>query len=334
MAEISKTVTVIVCTFNRSSYLLQTLESLALSSMPQGVDWEVLVVDNNSTDSTRQVVEGFCEKHKDRFHYLCEPASGKSHALNTGLRVAKGEIIAFTDDDVIVQPDWLQNLTGNLDDQGFSGAGGKTLPYGDFVLPDWLSIEEPYNLGPILYAAFDLGDSPKELERPPYGVNMAFTRKMFAKYGIFRTDMGPQGGNSSLLASEDTDFGSRILKAGEKLRYQPNAIVRHHVFAQRLNKKNFLKKFYRYGRSSIAQLEERPDIFGIPRRYFTMAKFLTVVLPGHASDWLLARGPQKRFYMRCLVWRTFGQISEFYKTKFRNRSQTQPAGASERRPAA
>src|SRR5271154_1837494 len=104
-------VTVILCTYNRCRVLAKALDSLALSELPDSADWEVLVVDNNSTDQTKAVVQEYGRLHPGRFRYHFEPHPGKSYALNTGIREARGEIFAFIDDDVTVEPTWLENLT-------------------------------------------------------------------------------------------------------------------------------------------------------------------------------------------------------------------------------
>src|SRR5215472_12967431 len=104
-------VTVVVCTYNRCRDLAVALESIAASEMPSSVWWEVLVVDNNSTDETRDVVHAFCERNADRFRYIFEPKQGLSHARNAGIANSYGEVLAFTDDDVTVSPAWLRHLT-------------------------------------------------------------------------------------------------------------------------------------------------------------------------------------------------------------------------------
>src|SRR5438309_3069723 len=98
------TVTVVLCTYNRYQNLETALNSVAASVLPEPVQWEVLVVDNNSTDHTRKVVEEFCHRYPGRFRYLFEAQQGKSYALNSGVREARGNILAFMDDDVIVDP--------------------------------------------------------------------------------------------------------------------------------------------------------------------------------------------------------------------------------------
>ena len=97
-------VTVVLCTYNRCESLAKALESVAQSAVPASVQWEVLIVDNNSKDGTQSVVEDFCRRHPGRFHYLFEPHPGKSHALNAGIREARGDVLAFMDYDVTLDP--------------------------------------------------------------------------------------------------------------------------------------------------------------------------------------------------------------------------------------
>ena len=183
-------ITVILCTYNRCGELANALNSVAASTMPEGIEWEVLVVDNNSSDQTRELVEDFCSRHP-RVRYLFEPHQGKSYALNSGIREARGEVLAFLDDDVTVDPSWLQNLTLPLLNGEWSGSGGRTVRAQAFTPPAWLALEGPYSMAGVLCASFDLGDKPLELDRAPYGANMAYRKRMFEKYGGFRTDLGP-----------------------------------------------------------------------------------------------------------------------------------------------
>src|ERR1700735_4160452 len=150
-------VTLILCTYNRCQLLVKALESIAVQSLPNDVEWEVLVVDNNSDDQTCEVVTDFSRRYPGRFRYLFEPRPGKSHALNSGIQDAQGDVLAFTDDDVIVEPTWLQQLTTHLRDGAWAGSGGRTLPERTFSPPRWLSLEGKYALGP--FAVFDLGCS-------------------------------------------------------------------------------------------------------------------------------------------------------------------------------
>ncbi len=304
-------ITVILCSYNRCQLLAEALESVAASTLPESVEWEVLVVDNNSSDQTHEVVEDFCRWHPRRFRYLFEPQQGKSYALNAGIREARGDVLAFMDDDVTVEPTWLKNLTAHLWDGEWAGEGGRTLPPQTFSLPRWLSIEEPYNLGDALCCMFDLGDKPRELDRPPYGTNMAFRKAMFEKYGGFRTDLGPRPGSE--IRNEDTEFGRRLIAAGERLRYEPSAIVYHSIPENRIQRGYFLTWFFDYGRAMVREWERGPDILGISRRCFTLFKFIGTSLPIRILRWAVTLNPKRRFFRKCLLWATAGQIVEIYR---------------------
>jgi len=251
--EVRMEISVILCTYNRCQSLAKSLESLAATQMPESVSWEVLVVDNNSRDQTRAVVEDCSRRYPERFRYLFEPKQGKSHALNAGIQATKGEILAFVDDDVTVESTWLQNLTAPLRNGECAGVGGRILPEQNFSPPHWLPVQDRYALAPL--ALFDLGTEGGPLTEPPFGTNMAFQRKAFEKYGGFRTDLGPQPGNE--IRSEDSEYGHRLLAAGEQLRYEPSAIVYHSVPPDRIQKPYHLAWRFDKGRSEIRQ-------FGIP----------------------------------------------------------------------
>src|SRR5579872_5616053 len=196
-------ITVILCTYNRCQNLPTALESVAASVLPRSVDWEVLVVDNNSKDETREVVEEFCRRYPDRFRYLFEPQQGLSRARNAGVREARGDVLAFVDDDVMVEPAWLQNLTASLSDDRWAGAGGRIVLQWPSPIPKWLTTDGPYARHG--FPGFDQGPIAKELDGPPFGTNMAFRRTMFEKYGYFRTDLGRCA--NGMMSSEDTEFG-------------------------------------------------------------------------------------------------------------------------------
>jgi glycosyltransferase involved in cell wall biosynthesis len=303
-------ITVILCTFNRCISLHKALDSVAAQQLPEFVQWEVIVVDNNSRDKTREVVDEYCRRYPGRFRYLFEPQQGLSRARNAGIRDARGEIIAFIDDDVIAEPIWLQNLTASLLDGKWAGAGGRIRPPVEFSPPHWLTLGGEMDLGGPL-ALFDLGDAPGELKRAPYGTNMAFLRSMFEKHGGFRVDLGRCG--SSLLSGEDTDFGNRLMSAAERLRYEPSAVVHHPVPRERLNKKYFRAWWFDFGRTRIIERDFRPALCGISREYISILNLVLRFLPGRVLQWLVTLKPKPRFYRKCQVWLTVGEVVQNYR---------------------
>lgn len=295
-------VSVILCTYNRSESLAKALESVARSKVPESIQWEVLVVDNNSGDRTKEVVEEFSRRYPSRFRYLFEQKQGKSYALNTGIRESKGDILAFTDDDVIVEPAWLMNLTSALGESEWAGVGGRVLPDRNFLPPPWLPREGRYPLGPL--AMFDMGLKSIELTEPPFGNNMAFRRDIFAKYGNFRTDLGPRPGSE--IRDEDTEFGSRVLEAGEQLRYEPSAIIYHAVPEKRLQKKYFLEWWFDKARAEMRQSGLPPDtisLAGVP--LFLFRRLVMWML-----KWTVATEPARRFYCKLKLWQVAAYICE------------------------
>jgi len=123
-----------------------------------------------------------------------------------------------------------------------------------------------------MLALFDLGEEAGELKEAPFGANMAFRKEIVAKHGGFRTDLGPCPGSE--IRNEDTEFGRRLMRSGERLRYEPSAIVHHPVPENRLKGEYFLAFWFAHGRASIRKGGKRSDIAGIPRHLFD-----------HFEDW-------------------------------------------------
>jgi glucosyl-dolichyl phosphate glucuronosyltransferase len=302
----SMDITVILCTFNRCKVLANALTSVAGQEFADFVTWEVLVVDNGSTDQTSAVVTEFCQKYPDRFSYLFEPQSGKSNALNSGIRQARGHILAFIDDDVILEPTWLANLTFRLRTGSFVGAGGRVLPKWDRTPPKWFPKSGRFADGPLV--AFDLGTKSEPLLEPPYGTNMAFLREVFERHGKFRTDLGPRP--NSEIRGEDTEFALRLFASGEKLSYEPTAIVYHPVPEYRLQKEFFLRWWFDKARADVRTKgisnESTWRVYGIPLVMFRRLIVWTV-------RWLVSLEPSQRFSCKINVWISVGRILECYQ---------------------
>ena len=286
------------------------LESVATQTLPQAVGWEILVVDNNSSDETHQAVKGFQQRYPGRIRYLFEPTQGLSYARNAGIRGARSDILAFIDDDETADPGWLQNLTQNLHRGEWAGAGGRVLAQWNGSRPRWASSDSSFALGPL--AAFDPGLEAGQMTVPPVGANMAFKKQAFHKYGDFRTDLGRSGKN--LLSNEDIEFGRRLLAAGEQLRYEPSAVTHHPVEETRARRDYFLKWWFNKGRSDVMEfgiLPNRRRVLGVPFRLFRDAAV-------EAARWTVAVDPPQRFVSKLKVWCYAGQAFESYSQVHRN----------------
>jgi glycosyltransferase involved in cell wall biosynthesis len=299
-------ITVILCTYNRCASLAKTLESIVASKMPEAVEWHVLVVDNNSKDQTREVVEQFCRRYPSRFCYLFERQPGKSFGLTSGIREATGDVLVFVDDDVVVEPTWLQNLTAPLHEARWAGSGGRILPQWSCPPPQWIPLTERSGLAPLVM--FDLGGEPKELDEPPFGTNMAFRKTIVEKYGGFRLDLGPCPGSE--IRGEDTEFGRRVLQGGERLWYEPAALVYHTVSPNRLQQQYFLRWWFDKGRSDVRE-------FGIEKGTRWVVARVPLYMLRRLANWTLrwavAMQPSKRFACKMKVWMIAGGIVESYR---------------------
>jgi hypothetical protein len=207
------------------------------------------------------------------------------------------------DDDVTVDPDWLRNLTAHLG--RWVGAGGRIFPAWTSPPPRWLPVKDRYGLAPL--AMFDLGPDEGQLQEPPFGTNMAFQKNVFEKYGLFRTDLGPNPENE--IRGEDTEFGRRLLNAGERLGYEPSAVVYHEVSEKRLQKDYFLKFWFDKGRSNIRE-------FGIPdtgRKIGAVPADALLHFAAGIVRWLLTFEPRSRFSAKIKTWIAAGEIRECYR---------------------
>ncbi|MGH9468886.1 MAG: glycosyltransferase [Terriglobia bacterium] len=291
-------ITLIICTFNRAASLETTLGSIQNLALPASLRWEILVVDNNSTDSTREVVEQFAAASGLNVLYLFEKRQGKSYALNTGIREARGGIIAFADDDVTFDRNWLVSLKQALDGWGCIGVGGKIIPVWSHAAPPWLQMDGQQAVG-----HFDIGEKPREINFA-HGANGAFKRESFEKYGLFQVETGPDG--KARGGYEDDEFGARLNRHGEKIMYAPAAVVYHPVEPEKLNKAYFRKWFYDTGRAMMWARIWPPETvlyFGIPR-------FLFGALVQNSVKWPFTLDEKRRFRRECQAWRAAGGILE------------------------
>jgi glycosyltransferase involved in cell wall biosynthesis len=211
-------ISVIVATCNRDEALMATLRSLAESQVPADLPWEVLVVDNNSTDCTKIVVEAFIGEGHSRFRYLFEPRQGKAFAINTGIREATGRIIALTDDDCIVDSQWIMSILQEYDsDPDLAVVGGRVELYDQRDKAITVRVSQQRLL--VSSVPFE----PSFI--PIIGCNVAFKRKVYDEIGNFDHNLGP--GSKGHLVADDTDFLYRAYKNGFKVVYSPDVLVYH-----------------------------------------------------------------------------------------------------------
>jgi glycosyltransferase involved in cell wall biosynthesis len=210
---------VILPTFNRATSLERALAALLRQSADLGA-YEILVVDNNSTDHTADVVA-----HHDhrRVRLIAEPRQGLSYARNAGIAAARAPLVAFTDDDVEVAPDWVETIVAALDrHREIDGVGGRVLPAWQHGRPRWLTRE---HWAPL--ALQDHGDCRRIFDGATpiglIGANVAFRRSVFDRVGLFSPAV--QRVKDGIGSTEDHELLARLYEAGGRMLYLPRMLV-------------------------------------------------------------------------------------------------------------
>nr|MCR5049630.1 glycosyltransferase [Paludibacteraceae bacterium] len=228
--------TAIICTYNRAKYIGPLLESIAANDLDKA-EYEILLVDNNCTDNTREVCEAFVETHKDvNFRYTTESEQGLSAAKNHGIKEANGDIIVYIDDDALVDPWYLRTYAEWLAMHPETMAcGGPIEPLYETSEPDWMT---PYTKA-LLTAWMNYGDRVREYPRGRYpgGGNAAYRKSVFEQVGLFNTVLGRKGGN--LMGSEEKDIFDKMHALNMQVLYLPTPVLHHIIPQTKLEKAYF-----------------------------------------------------------------------------------------------
>lgn len=263
-------VSVLIPTYNREGELRRTLESL-LRADRGGLELQIVVIDNNSTDSTARVVASF---EKDvPLQYLFEPRPGKNCALNRALEeTVLGRIVVFIDDDVDVDRLWLRSVVQACDRYPDIGVfGGKiTALWPSEKLPPWT--DDP-SIRSFCYSIQDLGEGDRLFEPPlvPFGPNLWIRREVFADGRRFDESIGPRP--TDRIMGSETSLLNRLRAEGYEMLYWPDAAVAHRIQPVLLTARGVRRKAFWFGR-------HLPHVKGLCRRE---------LLERHAALWYLLR---------------------------------------------
>lgn len=235
-------VTVLIATRNRSASLHRTLDSLFCPSNCIVSDWEAVVVDNGSSDSTPELCASFHDRFPERFRFYTEKQKGKSRALNFGIAVARGELLAMTDDDVICAPDYITSIRNVFSCYSADAAQGRVLAECQGDVPEWMSANCCSFIG-----FSDCGDKVQDpFPRSLFGAGMVVRAAAARTIGGFAPELGA---GSSVGFCEDTEFSLRLRHAGYRIIYAPQITVHLPLQAGQLTKRFFRKRYFRLGRS-------------------------------------------------------------------------------------
>lgn len=223
-------VSVIISTYNRCRLLPSAIESVLAQECD--ASYELIVVDNNSTDETRRVVESFIEAGAPNLRYIFEGKQGLSHGWNAGIAQARGEIVAFTDDDLCVERNWVDEIKRAFDAHPeVDFVGGRVLPRWPVEPPAWLNSD---HWSPL--AILDHGPEPfyVNVKKPYPLLNKSFRREVFERIGLFKPDMGRI--KDGVGSTEDHDLQLRIWRSGGQGLYVPSIVMVSDVDPERLTK--------------------------------------------------------------------------------------------------
>ncbi len=298
---------VIVPTYNREDLLPSALNSLFAAEIPAGLEVRVTVVDNNSTDGTRQVIESFQKRYGDRIRYCFERQQGRSHALNAGIAATDGDLIGVIDDDEEIDRNWFTTAFEIFSKRDLDFIGGPYVPRWSVSPPDWLPREYGGVVGWV-----DGGDKevPYDSNYPGIlmGGNAVFKRSVLAKVGPYSTWLGRT--DKGLLTGEDEELYGRLLAHGAKGVYLPNLIIYHHIPAERVTKSYFRRWcFWRGVSLGLLHRTRRLQcayLFGIPRWQYRNALRGGVSMARHLV--VKPKEPDKAFAAELGLWDWLGLV--------------------------
>lgn len=239
-------ISVAVCTYNRADVLPKCLESLAHQTASSEL-FEVLIIDNNSTDDTKKIALDFCGKHSN-FKYIFEEKQGLSHARNRAIEEARGEYLTYIDDDAIADKEWIEKIGSVIqNNKDIVAFGGPIYPWYNKEKPKWFKDE---------FATHSYGKEHFQLTEKncPFGLsgsNMIFKKEILNKYNGFSAEYGMNG--DKIAFGEESFLFNKMLKNNENIQYFPEIFVYHLVSEKSYSLKDAFKRSIQNGKA-IAQI--------------------------------------------------------------------------------
>lgn len=298
-------ISIVVCTYNRCESLRETLQALLRQEVRNGLKVEIIVVDNHSSDRTPDVVLDVARRARLPIRYVFESQQGLSYARNHGVRAAAGEFIAFTDDDVMPEPGWVQAVVDGFERHRADFVGGRIVPRWLDAPPGWWSADErtKEKLWGIL-ALVDYGHEPivfgPDSHPQLLGANFAVRASCFEELGVFRVDLGHRGNVPA--GGEETELEARWLRAGKRVVYLPDAVV-HHKIPDDRTRMPFIRRCHFHAARSRVRVAA--PAAGTPRWLMREC-----VQHGAQALWAYARGRRhEAMYREIDFWIQLGQIA-------------------------
>ncbi len=305
---------VVLPTYNRSDHLALALRSLLDAPAPVELEVTILVIDNNSVDDTRSVVERFQKNARRQIRYIPQPLQGSSQSRNAGITGGTAELLGFIDDDEQITPEWFNAIAREFADPATDYLSGPCLANAEIPMPGW--IPPGYNgvLGVTPARERQLMDAafPGIL----LGGNAVMRRSLFERVGMYNTSLGRSG--TGLLSEEDADLYRRVQAAGLRGYYVPDMAILHHIPASRLTRRYYRRWCYWRGISQGLADRHMPEpvvyLLGIPR--YRLREGLAGLLPLAGN--LRENGSADAFKRELPWWTLLGFLRGRFFTRARN----------------
>lgn len=300
----AKNISILICTRNRAKRIKNLFESLYSLQIPLGISYEILIVNNGSTDDTEIIIKKCMNHFNLPVTYLEMKEKGKSKALNYGIKYAQGALLLFADDDVVFSSSWLQAYWYAYKNfSEYDGFGGRVIPKWEGQFPDWMKGGMLDFMPLPLLNMVDFGTKliPFPNRGVPGGLNSGLRRSVINKIGLFNEKFGP---GTNIPYAEDTEYFRRIINNGGKFLYVPEAKVEHINSPERMTQQYALKWNFEVSRSQAM-------VFGSLRKYKRVANipiYLMRELIQRLILWLFDCNKKTRFAKKMGVMRTIGHI--------------------------
>lgn len=307
------TISVVIPTYNRKSLLERCLKSL-ISQTAQPSDYEIIIVDDGGQLNAGQMVAELAKLSPVVLQYTYQENQGPSAARNRGIELARGEIIAFIDDDCTASPDWLARIAEPLKNEGVGGVGGLNLSSAEGgVINSYCSYKK-------------LHEMPKlEGEEVVYllTANSAFRKSALLRAGLFRKEIAPPF-RGVAPGAEDTELSIRLKQKGYRLVYRPDALTFHHHDKTAIS---LLKEMYNFGYNHalfVHPLEKREYSFASILRSIAFICLSYFKMPWHYIN-CRRQGLSRRFSIffpliekSCMLANKVGIAAALIVRKFEN----------------
>lgn len=305
-------ISVIICTYNRSQNLNDCFACLNQQILIEPLTWEIILIDNNSSDDTKEIVSQSSKHSNLNIRYVFESEQGLSAARNRGIKETTGTYLVFIDDDIRVTKNWLQTIYTTFKKFDCDAVGGRIHIEVTESLPKWITSDMYGFLG---YQ--DFGPTPHYMDginEFPFGGNMAVHRRVIDLIGDFDVNMGRKGDGlkkDELFKGEETDFFHRLAAAGGKFYYHPDALVLHLTLPHQLKTKFFLTLHNNAGilEATLDNHSYSRQFLGIP--FYIFPQFLRAM-----TRWfyqILTSGYNRSFRQLMTLSYFWGMMSGYYK---------------------